>query len=110
MPAGEYVEDAAEWAKALVLADQQCAGDYGNAMRRVARRVGVRFSVVWNLHYRLPKAISADDFEKLGASFVNEQRRRYAEERSTTTPRTKLGRLLVRAADFMASEDVGAVK
>ena len=39
--ASAYVDDAAAFAKALTLADMVRAGDYGNAMRRVARKVGV---------------------------------------------------------------------
>ena len=110
MSSAEYVEDATEWAKALVLSDQRAAGDYGNAMRRVARRVGVPFSVIWNLHYRPPKAVDAKAFEKLGTSFADEQRRLYRAERAAYTPHTALGRLLMRAADFLADENSGAVK
>lgn len=96
----EYVDDATDWAKALVLAETRCAGDYGNAMRRVARRVGVPFSVLWNLHYRSPKTVEANAFERLGVSYANVQNRQH-NDGVEYAPRTALGRLLYRTANAL---------
>lgn len=112
---GEYVEDASDWAKALVLSETRCAGDYGNAMRRVARKLGVPFSVIWNLHYRPPKTVAANMFERLGASYAHEYHR-HQRQGAGYAPRTALGRLVFRAAasidglaDALDRQEDGAV-
>ena len=97
----EYVDDASDWAKAIVLAETSCAGDYGNAMRRVARRLGIPHSLLWNLHYRPPKSIPADAFEALGTKYADEQKRRHQGEANEYHARTALGSLLLRGADAL---------
>lgn len=101
---GSYVDDAVGWARDLTQAESRCPGDYGNAMQRLARQIGVPFRVLWNLHYRRPKTIDAANFVSLGAAY--EQRRLYREERDGYAPKTRLGRFLVGALDAALDETV----
>lgn len=102
-----YVDDATGWARDLTQTESRCPGDYGNAMRRLARQINIPFRVLWNLHYRRPKTIDAAVFVSLGAAY--EQRKLYREERDGYAPKTRLGRLLVRAIDTALDENVGTV-
>lgn len=102
--AASFVEEAAHWARTLVHAESRRPGDYGNAMRRVARKARVPFSALWALHYRLPKSVGVEIYVALGDA-VNEQRNRYREERQHVEARTALGRALLRAADGLAGEE-----
>ena len=107
--ADAFVEEARAWAKELCRDESQGPGDYANAMKRVARRASIPFGLLWNLHYRLPKTIGAHLYAALGAFYIDEQRRRYREERKTTVATTSLGRALLRAADRLAGSEDGAV-
>ena len=103
MSAAVYVDEAVSWAKALVVAEMQGARDHGPAMERVASKARVPFTVLWNLHYRRPKAISTESYAALGAYF-GEQQRKYRAERLAIIAVTPLGKMLVRAADFVSGE------
>ena len=107
--ADAFVEEARAWAKELCRDLSQGPGDYANAMKRVARRASIPFGLLWNLHYRLPKTIGAHLYAALGAFYIDEQRRRYREERKNTVATTALGRALLRAADRLAGSEDGAV-
>ncbi len=107
MSSSAYVEDAAEFAKALTWAEANSPGDYKNAMERAARKAGVSPGLLWRLRYRRPKIIDVADFEALGAAY--EQRQLYRRERAEYAPKTALGRLLVRAIDAAIDEIPGVV-
>ena len=107
MNASSYVEEAKEWAHALTRSESRFPGDYGPAMKRVANMARVPAGLLWNLRYRTPKSISTEHYAALGTAYANEQRRLYRQARAEIAPRTTLGRLLVRAADFVAGEEVG---
>lgn len=109
MSASAYVEEAKEWAHALTRAESRFPGDYGPAMGRVANKTGVPSGVLWRLRYRLPKAIDVDHYAALGAAYADEQRKLYRQERAEVRPRTALGKILVRAADYIAREEIGPV-
>lgn len=105
--ADAFVEEARLWAKELCRAESRGPGDYANAMTRIARGAAVPFGFLWNLHYRLPKSISAHLYASLGAFYIDEQRHRYREERTSTVAITSLGRALLRAADRLGSPESG---
>lgn len=109
MSSSAFVDEAGRWARELVRAESRFPGDYGPAMRRVASRVGVPFSFLWNLHYRRPKTLDVAKYSALGECFSEHQRRRYREERRAITATTRLGRYLLGAADRLSGEDLGAV-
>jgi hypothetical protein len=102
--AGIYVEEAARWARSLVHSEARGPGDHENAMRRVARRLHVPFNTLWRLHYRKPKTIGAEIFCALGEA-INDNQRRWKEEREHLEPTTTLGRALLGAADWLAREE-----
>jgi hypothetical protein len=105
MAAGAYVNEAREWAHALTRAESRFPGDYGQAMSRVASKIKIPRSVLWNLRYRIPKSISVEHYATLGAAYDDRQRSLYKQERAEVSPKTPLGRLLVRAADYLAGEE-----
>lgn len=94
-----YIDDAADFAKALTLADMVRAGDYGNAMRRVSRRVGVGYSVLKHLHYSAPKRVETADFVRLGTAYGKQ--RKAGKAAVEFVPRTALARLVVGMADAL---------
>lgn len=59
------VDQAHEWSDEMVRRDLRGPGDVDNAMRRVARRIGVAYSLLWNLRYRKPKDIPTRQYLKL---------------------------------------------
>lgn len=95
-----FVEEAALWARKLVCAEARGPGDYGNAMRRVARKIRVPWTALFNLHYRPPKHLAVEIYVALGEA-ANEQRNRYRDERARTVARTRLGAALLGAADAL---------
>lgn len=111
MSASAFVEEATDWAKELVHVETKRPGDHMPAMRRVARRAGVSFALLKNLHYRPPKDISVNDYLALCLDYhANEQTRKFREERARTEAKTLLGQILLRAADRLGGEDVRAVR
>ena len=109
MPASVYVEETIRWAKAAVRDEARFPGDYKPAVERVARKAGVSRGLLWSLLYRPPKSIAVEAYEAL-AIYTNEQERKYRQERAEVAPKTRLGRLLVRAADALVGEDDGGLK
>ena len=97
MDAASHVEEATDWAKIACRRESRCPGDYGDAMRRVASKTRVPFSVLKRLHYDPPKDISARYFEAL-AFYVSEQNKRYREQPKVEA-KTKFGRFLLGMAD-----------
>src|SRR4051812_29266594 len=86
-----YVDDAADFARALAWDEARCPGDYANAMERAARGAKVSPGLLWRLHYRRPKVVDAADFVNLGTACA----RRKLNEREKVSPKTALGRWLV---------------
>lgn len=103
MSASAYVEETKDWASALTRAESRFPGDYGPAMERVARKAGVPPGLLWRLRYRTPKSIATEHYAALGAYFASQQSR-YRAERAAYAPKTALGAILLRAADFVAGE------
>lgn len=106
--ADAFVQEARHWARELCREESRGPGDYSNAMRRIARKASVPFGLLWNLHYRVPKTISAHLYASLGAFYVDEQHRRYSEEKANIVATTSLGRALLSAAAALAGEKDGA--
>lgn len=107
MRAEAFVEEASVWAKALVRQECRFPGDYLPAMRRVARRLGLPFSILWALHYRKPKSLAVERYAALARAYADEQARKYREERAAITATTALGKALLRALDSLAGEESG---
>lgn len=55
----ELVTEAAGWAEDLTRREARGPGDFANAMRRVASRLGVPYGALWALRYRPPKGVLA---------------------------------------------------
>ena len=99
-----YVVEAAEWAKQIVRSEARFPGDYGPAMKRAARKVGVPFGLIWRLHYRAPNKIDVSDYAALGL-FIDEQRKRFRGQRNDVQAHTAVGRALLGFADRLAGEE-----
>lgn len=67
-----YVDQAAEWAKALTRAESRGPGDLENAWRRLEARYGVSPNTFWSLRYRRPKDIAVSVFVRLRAAYQAE--------------------------------------
>lgn len=110
MSSSAYVEEAQKWAKSIVRDESRFPGDYGSAMRRLASKIGVSFTLLWRLHYKLPKSIDVENYLALAEFFSErEQARKYGEERHEANAKTALGRYLLRSADRISGEEDGAV-
>ncbi len=82
-----YVEQAAEWANALVIRESRGPGDTENAMRRLENRYGVPFGSLWSLRYRKPKSILVGLYVRLQFAYAAEcdrQMRKMAHELEIT--------------------------
>jgi hypothetical protein len=95
-----YVNEAADWAHELVMAECTKPGDYLNAMRRVATRFSLPYGMLWDLHYRKPKSIGVEDYFGLF--------RVYTENRNPAEAKTKIGTVLLSVADEIRKH-VGSV-
>ena len=100
------MEEASDWAHALTRAECRFPGDYGPAMARVARDIGVPGRLLWRLRYRAPKTIDVHHYAALGAAYADE---RYRAARAATTAKTTMGALLLGVADRLVGEDFPAV-
>jgi hypothetical protein len=69
------VEEASKWNVDLINSEARGPGNFGNAMRRVARRIGVSHSKLWALRYRKPKVIIADVYLALRDAWEDERKR-----------------------------------
>ena len=111
MSPSAYVQDASEWASELVRVERERG--HPDPISAVAREGRVTKSAVWSLLYRPPKKVAAELYFAMGQLYEREcarQAERYAVERKRTEAKTRFGAALLRAADFIACEDVGAVK
>ena len=97
------VEEAAQWAAHLVHEESRGPGDYENARRTVARKIGVPFAALWALRYRPPKNISPAKYLRIGGAYHDLCRCRGTEPEA----KTWLGQALlcaVRAATSLSIE------
>lgn len=67
-----YVEQATVWSRELVRREARGPGDTANAMRRLANRYGIPFSIWWSLRYRTPKEIAVSIYFRLRAAYEAE--------------------------------------
>ncbi|MBB3808781.1 hypothetical protein [Pseudochelatococcus contaminans] len=59
------VDRASSWSHELVMRESRGPGDYQNAMKRVGRKTGVGYSLLWSLRYRPPKDLPTSAFLRL---------------------------------------------
>ena len=101
MSAVTFVDDARDKSRWLVNQESRGPGDTRGAMERVSRRYGIPFSVLWSLRYRNPNDILVSAYFAIIQAHEAEcdrQARLIEHERACTTPRTRIGRALLRAA------------
>ena len=91
LEAAELVGEAAFWAHELALGESRGPGDFVDAMHRVAEKFEIAYSTLWNLRYRTPPSIGVADYLAIF--------RAYAADRGGAEARTKLGVVLLSAAD-----------
>lgn len=108
-PAACFVNEAAQWADELARKEARGPNDYLNAMRRVADRIAVNYSVLWNLRYRRPKTIGVESYVALLEAYVSKKERQYNAVRiaehhgeEAVIGARKIGEALLRAADRVA--------
>lgn len=99
------VDLAREWARLMINRESRGPGDRTNAMRRIAKRNGLSFNLLWSLIYRPPSDMFCGVFDKLEKAYENELRRTadlLEHERKTIDPKTAVGKTLVGLSDRLA--------
>lgn len=96
--AHEFVDDAERMAMLMAKAECEGPGDFLNAMRRVAGRIGVPYGTIWNLRYRKPKEIATHEYLGILAEYAR-QKHKYEAEKNEVAGPSKIGALLLRIAD-----------
>jgi hypothetical protein len=96
--AHETVEDAKSMAMKLAWHECKGPGDFLEAMRRVAERIGVPYGTFWNLRYRKPKEIATHEYMGIFAEFAK-NKHKYRAERDEVAEPSKVGTFLLRFAD-----------
>ncbi len=82
-----YVDQAAEWARALTRTETRGPGDQPSAWRRLEARYGISVHTFWSLRYRKPQGIDVSIFVRIQAAYVAEcsrQKRRLEHELEIT--------------------------
>lgn len=105
-----FVDDAATKARDLVNRETRGPGDLDNAMRRIERKYGVPYSVLWALRYRKPKDLLISAYLRVVEAYEaqrEEQMRRFEHERSITQAKGRVAEGLVSAADALAGAKDG---
>lgn len=95
------VDEMAKWSDAVIREEVRGPGDYINAMRRVSKRSGVAYSILFDLKYRKPKKPDPISFARLYEAYVSlrqSQLRQFQDELEQTTKDTGSHSALVRAA------------
>lgn len=106
---GLLVEQARVWLECLCQDEAKGPGEYGEAMRRIGQKLRLPFGFLHEITYRPPKRISAGRFLTLAAAYDEHlHRRKYREERAAFQPTTAVGRIVARAADYLAGEENGS--
>jgi len=96
--AHETVDDAKRMAMTMAKHEMSGPGDFLEAMRRVAGRIGVPFGTFWNLRYRKPKEIPTHEYIGIFAEYAK-NKHKYEAERDEVAEPSKIGALLLRFAD-----------
>ena len=96
--AHETVDDAKRMAMEMAKHEMSGPGDFLEAMRRVAERIGVPYGTFWNLRYRKPKEIATHEYLGIFAAYAK-NRRQYEAERDEVAEPSKIGAFLLRIAD-----------
>lgn len=96
--AHETVDDAKRMAMEMAKHEMSGPGDFLEAMRRVAERIGVPFGTFWNLRYRRPKEIATHEYIGIFAEYAK-NKHKYEAERDEVAEPSKIGALLLRFAD-----------
>jgi hypothetical protein len=105
MRAEAFVEEASAWAKELVRGESRYPGDYLPAMKRVASKLGLPFTVLWALHYRKPKSLGVEKYAAIAKAYADAQARKRNQERESVQATTPLGKALLRASDYLVREE-----
>ena len=98
------VETAQRIANELILDESRGPGDLDNAMRRIERKHGLDYWLLWALRYRAPKDILLGQWTQLVGAYEAErerQRRLYEHERQMAEA-MGVSPALVSTADFVA--------
>lgn len=76
-----YVDQAADWAKALTRSETRGPGDQPSAWRRLEARYGISTHTFWSLRYRKPQDIAVSIYMRLQAAYQAEceRQRRHLE-------------------------------
>lgn len=96
--AHETVDDAKRMAMEMAKHEMSGPGDFLEAMRRVAERIGVPYGTFWNLRYRKPKEIATHEYIGIFAEYAK-NKHKYRAERDEVAEPSKIGALLLRFAD-----------
>lgn len=102
-----YVDQAAEWAKALTRTETRGPGDQPSAWRRLEARYGISSHTFWALRYRKPKDIAVSVYARLSAAYQAEcekQMRRLQHDIEITKAITGPDHVAVRAAEALVGE------
>jgi hypothetical protein len=103
------VKQAQDWANELIRAEARGACDFGDAMRRVARKIGVSYSTLRGLRYRPPKDVGVSLYLTLHAAYRAEcdrQARKLENEIAIAAAKVGSSSSLVRAAAALAGAEV----
>lgn len=112
MSSAAFVEEATDWARALVRRECRGPGDIEPAMRRLEARYGLPYSTLWRLRYRKPKDIMVSIYARLQAAYLAEcdrQQRLLRHERTIAEAKTRIGAAFTRASDALADESATAI-
>lgn len=63
------VDRAKSWSHELVMRESRGPGDYQNAMKRIGRKTGVGYNLLWSLRYRPPKDLPTSAFLRLWSAW-----------------------------------------
>ena len=69
-----YLDQAAQWSKALTRMKARGPGDTDNAMRQIEREYGIEYGFLWSLRYRRDrlKIISKSVYDKIAGAYQAE--------------------------------------
>lgn len=108
MNASACVEQASKWASGLVRSESRGPGDLDNAMRRIGRKHGISYAILWALRYRQPKDIPASVFFALRGAYAalcEDQARKFQDD-FTLCEAAGASPALLRSAATLAGADL----
>jgi hypothetical protein len=103
-----YVDQAAEWAKALTRSETRGPSDQPHAWRRLEARYGIPSQTFWSLRYRKPRDIAVSIYMRLQAAYQAEcerQTNRLLHEIEITKKIAGASHAAVVAAEALVSEE-----